>query len=242
MAEISESAPALEVRSLVKTYGVVPALRGLDLTVMPGESVAVFGPNGAGKTTLLKILASIISPTAGRVTINGSDIKTHAMEALRQIGIVSHHTYLYGNLTAVENLKFYARMYDITETARIFNVISQVGMTPRQNDQVATLSRGMQQRLSIARAILHQPAIMLLDEPDTGLDQQAMSALWKLIQSNGLSPRTVIFSTHSLERGLELASRLIIINRGKMVFQTSANQTDITELKENYRSLTGTNL
>ena len=230
---------AIEVQGLTKSFGHHLALRGIDLQVLPGETVAIFGPNGAGKTTLIKVLATIMNPSSGRVLIDGLDLKNNAEEVRRQIGVVTHQTFLYSNLTAYENLEFYSRMNDILGIRdRVHEVLALVGMTSRLHDRVSTLSRGMQQRLSIARALLHKPAIMLLDEPETGLDQQATSILWEALQTEGGRKRTTVLTTHNLERGLELCDRLLILNKGKIVYQESTKALDLTDLKRVYQDTT----
>jgi heme ABC exporter ATP-binding subunit CcmA len=230
---------AIEVRGLVKTFDEHPALRGIDLEVSRGESVVIFGPNGAGKTTLVKILATIINPSAGTVLINGLSLKERAEQVRRQIGVVSHQTFLYGNLTASENLEFYGRLYDVPRLReRIKEVAALVGMTSRLYDRISTLSRGMQQRFALARALLHQPEIMLLDEPETGLDQQALATLWEMLRGDETGKRTVVMTTHNLERGLELADRLLILAQGKIVYQGSGESLDLAGLKQAYHNNT----
>ncbi len=228
---------AIEIEGLTKSFGNRPALRGIDLEVRRGESLVIFGPNGAGKTTLIKLLATIMNPTSGKVTIDGLDLKKDAEAVRRRIGVVSHQTFLYGNLTAYENLKFYSRMYDVPAyEERIHELATMVEMAPRLHDRVCTLSRGMQQRLAIARCLLHRPSIMLLDEPETGLDQQAISILWEALQREGET--TTILTTHNLERGLELGERLLILDRGKIVYQGSSQLLDLAALKNTYNQST----
>ncbi len=230
---------AIEVQGLTKSFGNHLALRGIDLQVRPGETVAIFGPNGAGKTTLIKVLATIMNPSSGRVLIDGLDLKNNAEEVRRQIGVVTHQTFLYSNLTAYENLEFYSRMYEIPGAReRVHEVLAMVGMTSRLHDRVGTLSRGMQQRLSIARALLHRPTVMLLDEPETGLDQQATSMLWTALQTEGGQKRTTVLTTHNLERGLELCDRLLILDQGKIVYQESTKALDLADLKQVYQHST----
>lgn len=230
---------AIEVRGLTKTFDDFPALRGFDLKVGRGESVVVFGPNGAGKTTLIRVLSTIINPSSGTVLIGGLNLKERAEEARRLIGVVSHHTLLYNNLSAFENLEFYGRLYDVPHLKeRIDEVTALVGMTPRLHDRVSTLSRGMQQRFAIARALLHRPPIMLLDEPETGLDQQAIALLWDVLRGEAAGKRTVVMTTHNLERGLELASRLLILARGKIVFEGNGKSLDLAGLKRAYQDVT----
>jgi heme exporter protein A len=158
----------------------------------------------------------------------------------RRIGVVSHQTFLYGNLSASENLEFYCRMYDVPAARqRVNEVIAMVGMTSRLHDRVGTLSHGMQQRLSIARSLLHKPDIMLLDEPETGLDQQALAILREALQADGEGQRTVILTSHNLERGLDMGERLLILNRGRIVYQGQTKTLDLTGLKEAYQHYTG---
>jgi len=231
--------PAIEVRGLTKAFGNNLALGGIDLEVETGKTLVVFGPNGAGKTTLIKILASIMKPTAGEVSVNGLSLKENAEAIRSRIGIVSHQTFLYGNLTAYENLHFYSRMYDVPDyKKRIRQVVSMVGMEYRLYDRVCTLSRGMQQRFSIARALLHQPDIVLLDEPETGLDQQAIAMLWEALQEDSNAKRSVVFTSHSLERGLNACDDLIILNKGKIACCQPSNTLDLAGLKQLYKDNT----
>ena len=227
---------AIETQGLTKSFGHRMALRDIDLRVRRGETVAILGPNGAGKTTLIKVLATIMNPTSGNLLVDGLPAKDNAEEIRRKIGVVTHQTFLYSNLTAHENLDFYCRMYDVPAAReRIQQVLALVGMTHRSRERMGTLSRGMQQRLSLARAVLHNPTIMLLDEPETGLDQQAISMLWQRLPAEVGEKRTTIFTTHNLERGLEICDCLLILNRGKIIYQTSNKANDVEELKRIYR-------
>ena len=236
----ASQALAIETQGLTKSFGHHLALRGIDLGARDGESVVIFGPNGAGKTTLIKVLATIMKPSSGKVLVNGLNLKDSADEIRRRIGIVTHQTFLYNNLTAYENLEFYCRMYDVPERKeRIQEVVAAVGMTSRLYDRVGTLSRGMQQRFSIARSLLHKPTIILLDEPETGLDQQATSMLWETLTIEGKEKRTIIHTTHSLERGLERCERLLIMSRGKIAYEGSRQTLDLADLKQAYQHYTG---
>ena len=230
---------AIQVQGLTKSFGNHTALRGIDLKVSHGESVVIFGPNGAGKTTLIKMLATILKPSSGKITVAGLEFKDKAEEIRRQIGVVSHQTFLYDNLTAYENLEFYGRMYDVPRRKeRIHETADTVGMASRLHDRVGTLSRGMQQRLSIARALLHNPSIMLLDEPETGLDQQSSSIVWKVLQRGTERKRTIILATHSLGRGLELCDRLLILARGKIAYESAKQGLDLADLEQAYNRFT----
>ncbi len=234
---------AIKVQSLTKSFGTRQALRGIDLEIESGKSVVIFGPNGAGKTTLIRILATIMNPSSGTILVDGLDLRSHAGEIRRRIGIVTHLTLLYNNLTAYENLEFYGRMFDVPELKkRIQELVSLVGMTARLHDRVATLSRGMQQRISIARALLHKPTILLLDEPETGLDQEAIPLIWDTMPDKTGRKRTVILTTHNMERGFELGERMLILDKGKIVYEGARGGLDLDGLKETYRNRTGTGI
>jgi heme exporter protein A len=162
----------IEVKKLVKRFGLKTVLRGVDFHVERGEFVALLGPNGAGKTTFLRILSTLARPSLGEVKVAGYRLPHEAAQVRARLGVVSHMPLLYGDLTAAENLEFYARMYGITNyQPRITEVLNLVGLESRRHDLVRTFSRGMQQRLAIGRAVLHDPEVMLFDEPYTGLDQ-----------------------------------------------------------------------
>lgn len=212
----------IEVQKLVKAFGYFPVLRGLDLTIEAGQFVALLGPNGSGKTTLLRILAGLSKPTSGTVKMGGWSIPDELAAVRRQLGIVSHQTLIYDNLTAEENLIFFARLYDIPVEARADRaneMLRQVGLAKRAKDVVQTFSRGMQQRLAIARALLHDPAILLLDEPHTGLDQNAAALLDTLLRDVagvGTGERTAVMTTHDLRRARDLTTHVAILQRGKV--------------------------
>jgi len=225
----------IEVKSLVKSFGPVTALRNVHLSIAEGEFVTVVGPNGAGKTTLLRILATLSRPTNGKVSVDGHRLPDHAADARRQIGLVSHQTLLYGDLSAEENLRFYGRIYAVADLeARIGEVLEMVGLAHRRSDLVRTFSRGMQQRLAIARAVLHRPRLMLLDEPYTGLDQDAAARLERVMSSVGTEGRTVLMTTHDLERGLAVSDRVLILAKGRVAFEAKRDEIDGRAFLEAY--------
>jgi heme exporter protein A len=229
----------IEVRRLVKTFGLKPVLRGVDFRAEPGEFVALLGPNGAGKTTMLRILASLSRPTLGEVRVAGYVLPGQASAVRRLLGVVSHQPLLYGDLTAEENLRFYARMYGLSDVARHVNdVLSTVGLEARRRDLVRQFSRGMQQRLAIGRALLHDPQVMLLDEPYTGLDQDASAMLDGLLRQVAAGGRTVVMTSHDLPRAADLATRIDVLSRG--VIAASVPQAQITSagLIDLYRKVT----
>lgn len=225
----------IEVHNLVKAFGSRAVLKGVDLSVAEGEFLTLVGPNGAGKTTLMHIISTLAKPTGGRVRVAGYDLADGAVALRRQIGLVSHKTLLYDDLSAEQNLRFYARMYDVPAAqVRIESVLQRVGLWGRQRDPVRTYSRGMQQRLAIARAMLHDPPILLLDEPDTGLDQHATAMLTDLLREVGATQRTVLMTTHNLERGLELGDRVAILARGRIAYQADKSALDSRQFREIY--------
>ncbi len=210
------------VSNLVKRFGPKVVLRGLEFTVKPGEFVALLGPNGAGKTTFLRILSSLSSPTLGRVRVAGHELPRQAAAVRQRLGVVSHLPLLYGDLTAEENLRFYGRMYGVAALERrITEVLALVGLAPRRRDLVRTFSRGMQQRLAIGRAIIHDPEVLLLDEPHTGLDQDACDMLDQILTQVAARGRTVVMTSHDLTRVEDLASRFDVLTRGSIRATTS---------------------
>lgn len=212
----------IEVKKLVKRFGLKTVLRGVDFAVQPGEFVALLGPNGAGKTTFLRILSSLSRPSMGLVNIAGYGLPKEAAAVRARLGVVSHLPLLYEDLTAEENLIFYARMYGIQQyEARITEVLEMVGLEKRRNDLVRTFSRGMQQRLAIGRAVLHDPDVMLFDEPYTGLDQDASSMLDGVLQTVAGQGRTVVMTSHDLARAEDLATRFDILSRGVIAASTT---------------------
>lgn len=218
----------IEVRKLVKRFGLKTVLRGLDFHVEPGEFVAILGPNGAGKTTFLRILSSLSRPSLGEVRIAGYQLPAEASHLRRRLGVVSHLPLLYGDLTAEENLRFYGRMYSVPDLSqRISQVLELVGLAPRRRDLVRTFSRGMQQRLAIARAVLHRPEVLLLDEPHTGLDQDASEMLDAVLRQVAADGQTVVMTSHDLARAADLASRFDVLTRGTIC--ASAHRQDLPE-------------
>ncbi len=216
----------IQVRKLVKRFGLKTVLRGVDFDVQPGEFVALLGPNGAGKTTFLRILASLSRPSLGEVRVAGHRLPHESAAVRARLGVVSHLPLLYGDLTAEENLRFYGHMYNLAQLeARLTEVLNMIGLEPRRRDLVRTFSRGMQQRLAIGRAVLHDPEVILFDEPYTGLDQDASSMLDEVLRSIAAQGRTVVMTSHDLARAEGLATRFDILSRG--VIAASATPRDL---------------
>ena len=232
----------IAARGLNKKFGYKTALRNVDIFLKEGDSLALFGPNGAGKSTLIQVLCSLLQPTSGSVRIAGYEARRDR-EALHQIiGLIAHQTFLYPYLTAYENLKFYGAMYGVARlNDRITEVLDLVGLGDYRNDAVQNFSRGMQQRLSIGRAIIHDPMILFLDEPFTGLDQQGSEDFLKLILQFRDQGKTVIMASHHLQLGLELCERAAILKSGKIVYLQNVAHISKYDFKQIYSRQVGEN-
>lgn len=214
-----DGAQAIEVAGLEKGYGDLPVLWDLDLTLGWGEFLALFGANGSGKTTLMRVLSGQARPDGGRVSIAGHDMRRRPLAARRHVGVVSHSGFLYDDLTCLENLIFYGRLYSVQDVKDMAaQALAQVGLSQRADRRVRSLSHGMQKRLAIARAILHQPSLLLLDEPESGLDRQSVAALADLLRDWTQSGRSVVMTTHNVDLGLAWASRAAVLSNGRLDF------------------------
>jgi heme exporter protein A len=226
----------ITVHKLVKRFGSKTVLRGLDFDVQQGEFVALLGPNGAGKTTFLRILASLSRPNLGTVQVAGYTLPVQAGAVRARLGVVTHLPLLYGDLSAEENLQFYGSMYGIKElNRRVQEVLEMIGLTLRRRDLVRTFSRGMQQRLAIGRAILHDPEVVLFDEPHTGLDQDACDMLDTLLRDVAGRGRTVVMTSHDLARVEDLATRFDVLSRGVISASTRRDDLGKKNLLDFYR-------
>ncbi len=228
----------IAVTGLTKTFGNLYALRNLSFSLNKGEFLTIFGPNGAGKTTLIRILSTITKASSGEIKIADLSFEDDSEKIRRQIGVIAHQTFLYENLTAEENLRFYGKLYDVENLSKkIETILSEVGLELRKKDFVRTFSRGMQQRLAIARALLHEPSILLLDEPYTGLDQHASGMLTNWLNRLRSSEQTILMVTHDLEQGLELADRIAILVEGQLVFNQEQRGVDVKKFRQTYDDL-----
>lgn len=212
--------PLVEARGLTRSYGSVRALSGVDLTLGAGEVLLLLGPNGAGKSTLLRSLAGLLRPEAGTVTVAGRALNGDDPGARRPIGLLSHQSLLYDELTLLENLVLAARLYDLPEPRRLAAAALEAqGLLQLQDDRPRSLSRGMQQRAAIARALLHRPRLLLLDEPFTGLDAMAGDRLLTLLAAQRSPERAMVIVTHHAAEAWELATRVGVLVGGRWAFQ-----------------------
>jgi heme exporter protein A len=214
--------PAVTARGIERFYGRSVALTGIDLELPSGLTVALFGANGAGKTTLLRILAQVLRPTRGEVRIFGRDPAREQALVLSSLGFLSHEVALYLDLTPLENLLFTARLHGLDRARiRAREALERVGLADR-DEPVRALSRGLQQRAALARALLHDPRLLLLDEPWTGLDPEAQGVLRERLSGHRARGGTTIFTTHDLGEGLRTADRVVLLSRGRIVLQADA--------------------
>ena len=211
--------PEIRVEGLGKTFGRRDVLRDVSFTVPRGGFLTLFGPNGAGKTTTLRLVATLLRPSTGSVAVAGHDPRDDPQPVRRAIGLISHDPLLYRDLTAQENLRFYADMYGLADPQRrIADLLERVELSHRRFDLTRTFSKGMLQRLAIARALLHKPRVLLLDEPHSGLDPHAVDILDGLL-GEIRAEHTFVMTTHNLGKGLELADQVMILDAGRVVFR-----------------------
>jgi heme exporter protein A len=238
-----ENRPIIQIRALVKHYGYLPVLRRIDLDVPRGQFLALLGPNGSGKSTLLRLLPGLTKPTSGEIVIGGWRIPQEAAAVRQQIGMVSHKSLLYDNLSARENLAFFGTLYGLKGEAleaRILYILERVGLKKRADSLARTFSRGMSQRLSIARALLPDPHVLLFDEPYTGLDQDASAVLDELLREAHGEGHTIIMTTHDLPRAALVAERAVILSKGQIGYDGSLLDTDPQQLPAIFTRVTGT--
>ncbi len=224
-------APILQIQNLGKRFGSLVALEDITFGVEKGERFALLGPNGAGKTTLVRILSTLARPSSGTVRIGGLNIAEEPEAVKRMIGVVSHNTFLYDELTAAENLEFYSELYD-ADPSGIEASLRRAGLLERSEDIVATFSRGMKQRLAIAKALLHNPDILLLDEASAGLDVQGRMSLYATLRELNAVGKTLFLTTHQIGEAEELCEKVAIVHRGRLKAVGS-----LKEIKGEYRSL-----
>lgn len=225
----------LEIQGLKKSFGFKPILRGINLELYRGQRMALMGANGTGKTTFLRILAGLTKPSAGIVCVNGLDIVQDAQQVRRLVGFVAHQPYLYEELTALENLLFFGKMYTVIDAQeRAIHLLRRVGLEKKARERVTTLSRGQVQRLSLARALLHTPQLLLLDEPDTGLDQEGHELIEAVLAEHIAQGGTALFTTHQPERALKLGDSIVLLQGGRVAFQQRTAGLELDRLQLSY--------
>jgi len=225
----------IEIKKLTKQADNKLILRGVDLSIKKGETVAILGPNGAGKSTLLKVLATLIKPTSGQVMVNGLELRKNQREIKNLLGYLPHSSLLYDHYSPLENLVFFGNIYgvkDVEQKAR--KLVKDVGLSFFLNEPVKNFSRGMIQRIAIARAIIHDPEILLLDEPHTGLDQGAISILNNVILSMKEKGTTTLIVTHDFKQAAEICDRVIIVKNGKIVDDFRIQNRNLGFVTEKY--------
>ena len=234
-----ETTAALQVEGLTRVFGARKALDGVEFTLPAGAFLSIFGPNGAGKTTLLRALTTLQNPSSGTAKVLGLDVVKDTVELRSRIGLISHNPLLYPDLSAEENLLFFSDMYGVEDPkARVAELLDSVELAHRRFDLVRTFSRGMLQRLSIARALLHHPDVLFLDEPYSGLDPHAMDILDHLI-AQVRTQHTFVMVSHDLAKGLELCSHALILAKGRVVRFDEKADIDDEKFAAEYRSIVG---
>lgn len=225
----------VEVQAVTKSFGTFDALKGVDLHMEKGEFLTLFGPNGAGKTTLIRLLSTLAKPTSGTLKVSGFDTQKESGKVRESVGVISHDPYLYENLSAFENIKFFGEMYGVSDVdSRAKELIELLGLGTRMDDLVRTFSRGMKQRLSVARSIVHDPSVLLLDEPYTGLDQKGAKIFGDTLGWLKSHGRTILMTTHNIDEALTLSDRVGIITSGKVVYEGSASDLTNDSFKNIY--------
>ena len=230
--------PAIETKKLSKVFGNRKAVDNVTIEVPQGAFLSIFGPNGAGKTTLLRVLSTLSRATSGNATLMGVDLKEEPDRARDHIGLISHNSMLYPDLTAEQNLMIYARLYGVVDPeARVMELLEAVELKHRRLD-VRTFSRGMTQRLSIARALIHDPDVVFLDEPYSGLDPHAVEIFDELIERQR-EGRTCVMVSHDLQKGFAMCTHALVLARGRVVAFDQKDAFDFDEFAALYRSTVG---
>ena len=229
---------AIRVEALYKGFGGPPVLRGLDLEVAWGGALVIFGANGSGKTTLLRLLATRYRPDRGYIRLAGLETRRSAASIRRLIGVVGHQPMLYQNMTCEENLTFFGRMYGLEDVGgRVNGVLDLMGLEARRRQRVRILSHGMQKRLAMARSVLHDPPILLMDEPESGLDQRALEGMESLREMSSGRRRTVVVATHNVEWGLGWGESVAVLRSGRIAYEAPRDRLDEVEFRKAYGEL-----
>ena len=232
--------PAASAQAVSKLYAFKPVLRKVSFSIAPGSSVVLFGANGAGKTTLLRMLATLAKPSSGRLSVMGLDVRRDATSIRSLIGVVAHQPHLYDELTVRENLLFFGRLYGLSDcNERADRLLERVGLAPRAHERVRALSRGQAQRLALARGVMHEPRVLLMDEPDTGLDEDGLALLEEIVREREGYHLTTILTTHQIARGLGLCSRAMVLSGGRLTFDGASSDLTKTAVRDLYHGGSG---
>lgn len=235
---MKELGTMLELRNMTKLLGDKLVLRNITLTLEKGEILAVIGPNGAGKSTFFKCTVGLLQPTSGDILLNGKIVKKNSAEIKQKIGFLGHESFLYNNLSPLENLKFYGKLYKVKDLDRKANeLLKEVGLFLFRDIPIRSFSRGMMQRLAIARVLLPDPDILMLDEPHTGLDQEAVALLNQIIKQKRVSGTSILIISHDFEQVHALADRVAVLKKGKIISTRQLNtKISLQEMKQWYET------
>ena len=231
---------AVAVSDVTKAYGRAVALRGVNLELEWGRCLVLLGANGAGKSTLLRMLATLVQPDSGAARVAGFDCHRRAAQVRRVVGFLGHKTLLYDDLTVLENLRFYARLYSLHDTEqRMAKLTEEMGVAEWAGRRVRTLSNGMQKRVALVRTLLHRPSVLLLDEPETGLDEEGQRLLSRIVRAAYDGGASVVMTTHNVERGLELAHHVAMLAQGRLVLQAPRREVDLASVQQAFAAQQG---
>ena len=229
---------AIEAKGLRKSFASNLVLNELNMSVDWGSFTVIFGSNGSGKSTLVNNLATISTPTSGEIYVAGFDVKKEKALIRKNIGVVTHELLLYSDLTAYENLFFYGKMFNLPDIEHKIELAADITGTGHYlRKKIRHLSHGMQKRISIARAILHDPPILFLDEPESGLDQEALEGFYEMIRSGQRGKRTILMTTHNIDRGLQMGDRVTVLSKGKISYDKKRVDIDREVFERDYTSL-----
>jgi len=228
---------ALSIHSVSKAFTAQPVLKDVDFALRRGQAACLYGINGAGKSTLLRIAAGLLRPDAGSVSVEGYTMRTHSEEAKRCLGVISHASMVYAELTVLENLRFVANLHGVDgRSARLEELLAETGLGRFRHDRAGILSRGLLQRLAIARALLHEPVVLLADEPFTGLDVQACEQLIRIFEAFVGRGGAILMTTHDTRLGLRCSDRVAVLDHGAVVLDKAKDDIDLEHFAEDYLS------
>lgn len=233
----SDQQPAIQAAMVKKSFAARPVLNGVNLNIYTQQSLCLFGVNGAGKSTLLRIIAGLLHPDQGSVHIHGYSMADEPEKTKSQLGVISHNSMVYPDLTVFENIHFFAQLYGVKNTKeQTEKSLHEVGLIPYRHDRAQILSRGLLQRLAIARALVHEPKILLADEPFTGLDTESANHLVQVMTSFTSSSGTIVMTTHDTAMGLRCCNRVVILDHGSLCFDCPTDRLNAAEFTEDYLS------